>query len=85
MKMWGISIAPKGKMRLRHEARQLVGNDERLELVPFSFSDKDVIKPSAMAYISNIRGKIQDLLESNDDHNKGYIQRCKYMKYRLQA
>ena len=74
MKVWGISFAPEGKMR--QEAKELVGDDMCSELVPFSFSHKDggeVIKPAAIrAYISNLWKKIQGLLESNDNHNKGY-------------
>lgn len=60
---------------MRQEAKELVGEDVCSELVPFSFNHKDggeVIKPAAMAYISNLWEKIQGLLEANDDHSKGY-------------
>ena len=70
--MWGISIAAEGKMR--QEAKEIVGDDVHSESVPFSFTHKDggeIIKPAAMAYISNLWQKIQGLLESNDDNNKG--------------
>ena len=59
---------------MRQEAVQLVGDDVMSELVPFSFSHKDggeVIKAAAMAYIPNLWAKIQDLLEANDDSNRG--------------
>lgn len=70
--MWGVSIEAEGKMR--QEAKEIVGNDVCSESVPFSFSHKDggeIIKPAAMAYKSNLWEKIQGLLESNDDNNKG--------------
>jgi hypothetical protein len=72
MKMWGIAIAAEGKMR--QEAKEIFGDDVCCESVPFSYSHKDggeIIKPAAMAYISNLWQKIQGLLESNDDSDKG--------------
>lgn len=54
--------------------QEIVGDDVCSESVPFSFNHKDggeIIKPAAMAYISNLCEKIQGLLESNDDNNKG--------------
>ena len=80
MKMWGISIAAEGKMR--QEARELVGDEVHSELVPFSFSHKDggeVIKSAAMAYITDVWGKIQDLLEKNDENHTGYNNSTNYI------
>ena len=74
MKMWGISIAPEGRMR--KEAEDLIGDDVCAEKVPFSFSHKDggeEIKPAAMAYIPNLWEKIQQMLERNDDDDKKYV------------
>lgn len=71
--MWGVSIAAEGKMRT--EATELVGDDVHAEMVPFSFKHKDggeEIKPAAMACLPNLWEKIQDLLDSNSDDNKGY-------------
>ena len=71
--MWGISIAPEGKMR--SEANELVGDNICAEMVPFSFSHKDggeEIKPAAMAYIPNLWERIKDLLEQNNDNSKKY-------------
>ena len=72
MKLWGVSIAPEGKMR--NEAKELIDDDICSEMVPFSFSHKDggeEIKPAAMAYIPNLWKKIEDVLErNNDDHRK---------------
>ena len=70
--MWGISIAAEGKMR--QKAKEIVGDDVCSESVPFSFPHKDggeIIKLAAMAYVSNLWQKIQGLLESNHDNNKG--------------
>ena len=73
MSMWGISIAPEGKMR--SEAKELVGDNIRAEMVPFSFTHKDggeEIESAAMAYIPNLWEKIKDLLEQNNDNCKKY-------------
>ena len=42
---------------MRQEAKEIVGDDICSESVSFSFSHKDggeIIKPAAMAYISNL-------------------------------
>ena len=74
MKMWGVSIASEKKTR--QEATDLIGDDIKAEKVPFSFSHKDggdMVKPAPMAYIPKVWQKVQDLLNQNSDHNKGYI------------
>ena len=55
---------------MRKEAKEIVG-DACSESVPFSFSHKDggeINKPAAMAYISDLWQRMQDLLESNHDN-----------------
>ena len=72
--MWGVSIAAEKKMR--QEAADLIGDDIKAEMVPFSFTHKDggdLVKPAPMAYIPDIWQKVQDLLDQNSDHNKGYL------------
>ena len=74
MKMWGVSIALEKKMR--QEAADFIGDDIKAEMVPFSFSHKDggdMVKPAPMAYIPKVWQKVQDLLDQNSNHDKGYI------------
>ena len=73
MKAWDIQIGSEPKMR--KEATALVGHDLVAELVPFTFPQKsggEEIKPAALAYIPNLWDKIEDLLQQNDDTERGY-------------
>ena len=74
MKSWKVEIGSEPKMR--KEATALLGNDLIAESVPFSFPQKDggeEIKPAALVYVPNLWRKIEDLLEQNEDRERGYI------------
>lgn len=71
--MWGLDIASEKKMR--KEAKQLVGDNLRSEMVPFTFKHRDggeIIKEAAMAYVPNLWLKIEDLLNQSSDKTKRY-------------
>ena len=71
--MWGVSIASEKNMK--KEGRELIGDNLKAELAPFSFKHKDggeTIKKAAIAYIPNLWAKISDLLDQNCDENKRY-------------
>lgn len=72
---WGIGIASEKKMR--HEARELVGDNLCAELAPFSFPHKEadggeIIKHVPCAYVPNLWEKIKGLLDQNSDDLRGY-------------
>ena len=72
--MWGMATASEKSMR--EEAKQLIGDNLKAELVPLTFKHRDggeVIKEAAMAYIPNLWLKISELLDQNSDESKRYI------------
>ena len=72
--MWGVATASEKNMR--QEAKQLLGENLKAELVPLTFKHRDggeVIKEAAMAYIPDLWLKISELLDQNCDGNKRYI------------
>ena len=73
MKTWNVEIGSEPKMR--KEATALLGDNLVAELVPLSFPHKDggeEIKPAALVYAPNLWQKIEDLIEQNDDKERGY-------------
>jgi hypothetical protein len=71
--MWGVGLASERKMRV--EASELVGENLRSELTPFSFAHKDggeVIRSAPYAYIPNLWEKVKDMLDKNSDDQRGY-------------
>ena len=72
--MWGVGIASEKNMR--KEARELIGDNLKAELAPFSFKHQDggeIIKEAATAYIPNLWTKISDVLDQSSDENKRYV------------
>ena len=72
--MWGVATASEKKMRA--EAKELLGENLKAELVPLTFKHRDggeVIKEAAMAYVPDLWLKISNLLDQNSDQSKRYI------------
>ena len=72
--MWGMATASEKKMIA--EAKELLGENLKAELVPLTFKHRDggeVIKEAAMAYVPDLCLKISNLLDQNSDQSKRYI------------
>ena len=68
--MWGVPTVSEKSMRA--EAKELLGEKLKAELVTLTFKHGDggeVIKEAAMAYIPDLWSKISDLLDQNSDNN----------------
>lgn len=71
MKSWGVSIASEKQMRL--EAKELIGDNLRAELIPLTFTCKDgseEVKETPMAYIPRLWDSLHNNLEHNDDEKR---------------
>ena len=69
--MWRWSVAIDSKMR--KEAKLLIGDNLKAELVPFSFKHRDggeIIQEAPMRYIPNLWTKVKDQMDQNSDKTR---------------